>query len=99
MNQSIVPEPIKFEWDKGNKDKNFKKHGATNEEAEEVFFNDPLIFEDLKHSIVEKRYDCLGKSKNGKKLFISFTIRKDKVRLISFRSMSKKERINYEKNE
>ena len=60
MNKKIVPEPIEFDWDKGNVDKNFKKHRVLNEEAEEVFLNDPLISEDKEHSKVEKRYQCLG---------------------------------------
>ena len=54
MNRDIIPEPIEFEWNKGNVDKNLKKHGVKNEEAEEVFLNDPLIYEDLKHSELEK---------------------------------------------
>ncbi|MEK7111246.1 MAG: BrnT family toxin [Patescibacteria group bacterium] len=96
MNRDIIPEPIEFEWNKGNVDKNLKKHGVKNEEAEEVFLNDPLIYEDLKHSELEKRYDCLGKTDKNKKLFISFTLRDDKIRIISARLMSKKERKKYE---
>ena len=53
----ILPEPISFEWDKGNIDKNFKKHKVTNREAEEVFNNEKkLIIEDERHSLAEKRY-------------------------------------------
>lgn len=96
MNRDIVPEPIEFEWNKGNLDKNLKKHGVKNEETEEVFLNNPLIYEDLKHSEFEKRYDCLGETDKGKKLFISFTLRNDKIRIISARLMSKKERKGYE---
>lgn len=97
MNNNIIPEPIKFEWDRGNKYKNFKKHGVINEEAEEVFLNNPLISKDLKHSGVEERYNCLGESIGSKLIFISFTVRRDKIRLISIRVMSKKERKVYEK--
>ena len=86
-----------FQWDKGNIDKNFNKHGVKNEETEEVFLNNPLIYEDLNHSKVERRYDCLGKTDKGKKLFISFTLRSNKIRIISARLMNKKERIKYEK--
>lgn len=96
MNRDIIPEPIEFEWNKGNLDKNLKKHGVKNEEAEEVFLNNPLIYEDLEHSEFEKRYDCLGETDKGKKLFISFTLRNDKIRIISARLMSKKERKGYE---
>lgn len=96
MNRDIIPEPIEFEWNKGNVDKNLNKHGVKNEEAEEVFLNDPLVYEDLKHSEFEKRYDCLGETDKGKKLFISFTLRSDKIRIISARLMNKKERKKYE---
>ncbi|KKQ92659.1 MAG: hypothetical protein UT58_C0012G0022 [Microgenomates group bacterium GW2011_GWC1_39_7b] len=98
MNSDIIPEPIEFEWDKGNTDKNFKKHGISNEEAEEVFLNGPFIYKDFEHSKIEKRYNCLGETDKRKKIFISFTIRGDKTRLISIRLMSKKERQKYAKN-
>ena len=97
MNTDIIPEPIEFEWDKGNIDKNVKKHSIENREAEEVFLNDPLISEDEIHSRTEKRYQCLGITDKNKKLFISFTIRKDKVRIISVRNMDKKEKEKYAK--
>ncbi len=98
MNNIIIPEPIVFDWDKGNRDKNFKKHGILNEEAEEVFQNEPIIYEDLKHSNLEKRFNCLGETDSGKKIFISFTIRMNKTRLISIRLMSKKEKEKYAEN-
>lgn len=94
----ILPDPIAFEWNKGNIDKNLKKHKVTNKETEEVFENKPLfISEDIKHSKFEKRYQALGITNNYKLLFLSFTVRKDKVRIISARNMSKKERRTYEK--
>jgi hypothetical protein len=96
MDSNIISEPIEFEWDEGNKDKNFKKHGILNEEAEEAFLNDPLVFEDLKHSKSEKRYQCLGVTDKNKRLFVSFTTRDGKIRVISVRSMDKKETEQYE---
>lgn len=97
MRQDIIPEPIVFEWDKGNIDKNLKKHGIENREAEEVFLGDPLISEDTEHSKIEKRYQCLGKTDKGKYLFISFTMRNDKIRIISVRNMDKREKETYAK--
>ncbi len=96
MNRDFIPEPIEFEWDEGNKEKNFKRHGVSNEEAEEAFLNEPLVSEDLKHSKFEKRYQCLGKTEKNKQLFVSFTLRDSKIRVISVRCMSKKERRVYE---
>lgn len=97
MNTDIISEPIEFEWDSGNVDKNFKKHGIENREIEEVFLNNPLISEDKKHLRVENRYQCLGINDKREKLFISFTVRNRKIRIISTRSMNKKEKNTYDK--
>lgn len=93
----IMPNPIQFEWDKGNLNKNWKKHRVANAEAEEVFTNQPLVYPDVKHSRLEKRLNCLGESNYKRKLFISFTIRKNNIRIISARNMNVKERKIYEK--
>ena len=92
----ILPEPVVFEWDKGNINKNFIRHGVTNKETEEVFSNKPLVSEDVKHSITEKRFQALGKTDEGRLLFVSFTIRYEKVRVISARDMNKREVKMYE---
>jgi uncharacterized protein len=90
-----------FQWDKGNSQKNAIKHGVSKKECEQAFFNLPFIVsDDIKHSIVEKRYYALGKTDNHRKLFIVFTIRKNLIRIISTRDMNRKERktyIDYEK--
>ena len=94
----IIPEPVLFDWDKGNIDKNLIKHQVSNQEAEEIFVNEPLIIiEDGRHSQREQRYRGLGKTNSGRLLFVSFTKRDDKVRVISVRDMNKKEKNNYEK--
>jgi uncharacterized protein len=85
-----------FEWDKGNKGKNEVKHAVTNKESEEVFFNQPLIVEDEHHSQVEQRYAAFGQTESGRLLAISFTVRNNKIRVISARDQSKKERKAYE---
>ncbi len=94
----ILPQPLTFEWDKGNIKKNFVKHNVTTQESEEVFSNEPfLVSEDIKHSTgLEQRFQALGKTKLGRKLFISFTVRIDKVRVISVRDMNRKEEVTYE---
>lgn len=95
----IWQDPIAFDWDQGNIDKNLKKHSVTNQEAEEVFGNEPLILsEDIKHSTgTEKRYQALGKTNKKRQMFLSFTLRKNKIRLISIRDMNKKEKLIYDK--
>lgn len=94
----LFPEPITFEWDEGNSNKNLALHNVTNQEAEEIFFNmQNFMFEDTKHSLAEKRYMIWGLTNQERKLTIFFTIRKGKIRVISARDMHKKERRKYEK--
>jgi uncharacterized protein len=93
----VLPKVVAFEWDKGNIDKNLKKHNVSNQEAEDVFNGESkFIFEDERHSGKEIRYALFGKSDKGRKLSIVFTARKDKIRIITARDMSKKERREYE---
>jgi len=51
---------------------------------------------DKKHSEIETRFYALGHTDLDRKLFIVFTIRNKKIRIISARDMSKKERKIYE---
>lgn len=94
----VLPIPIAFDWDQGNLSKNLKKHGVTSQESEELFGNEPfLILEDYKHSTEsEIRFQALGQTKSKRKLFISFTIRTNTIRIISTRDMSRKEEVIYE---
>lgn len=86
-----------FEWDKGNIDKSYHKHGITPNEAEEVFLDeDVLLLEDFKHSGQEERFEAIGKILKGDILFLAFTVRGVKLRIISARKANKKERRRYE---
>ena len=88
---------IGFDWDENNRDKNWEKHEVLTGECEEVFFNLPLLLQsDNTHSQKEPRYYVLGHTIAGRRLFIAFTVREDKIRVISARDMSKKERKIYE---
>lgn len=87
-----------FDWDDGNLDKNWITHQVSNSECEEIFFNLPLVLDDdREHSIEEKRYYALGQTNLNRWLFIVFTLRNNKIRVISARDMSKRERAIYEK--
>ena len=94
----LFREPIKFEWDKGNQNKNLLKHQVTDEECEEIFF-DPFkrVLKDIIHSKRETRYLLIGQSKKQKVLFVVFTLRRDKIRIISARRLNRKESNLYEK--
>ena len=93
----ILPDILEFFWDKGNIDKNLRKHNVSNKEAEEALKNDrAFIFRDEKHSQAEERFGLFGTTDQGKLLSIVFTVRKKKVRIITARNMSRKERRVYE---
>ena len=85
-----------FEWDENNIDKNYKKHGITPREAEELFLDeDLLLLEDIEHSKKEERFIAIGKTADNMILFAVFTMRDDKVRIISVRIANEKERRKY----
>jgi uncharacterized DUF497 family protein len=86
-----------FEWDEGNRDKNWKLHQVASSEAEEVFFNSPLlVYPDPDHSESEDRFYVLGRTGGDRRVFVVFTVRENKIRVISARDMSKKERKIYD---
>ncbi|MBU1472918.1 BrnT family toxin [Patescibacteria group bacterium] len=86
-----------FEWDRGNLDKSYQKHGIIPNEAEEVFLDERVIIvRDIKHSQKENRFIVIGKTTEKKILFVVFTLRKDTVRIISARPANRKERGKYE---
>lgn len=89
-----------FDWDDGNSRKSKEKHFVTKAEAEEVFFNDPLLLLlDNKHSQKETRYHAYGKTNDDRKLHITFTLREHDtlIRVISARDMHRKEKTTYDK--
>lgn len=86
-----------FDWDSGNVQKNREKHRVVFVECEEVFQHGPVIFPDPEHSGVELRFLALGWTVQGRQLAVIFTIRRNKIRVISARNMSRKERRTYAK--
>lgn len=94
----IDKEALEFEWDKGNMGKS-KKHNVDDKEAEEAFFDENKVtFPDSVHSTEnEERLRIIGKTKKGRLLFIVFTKRDKKIRVISARDINRKEVPLYEK--
>jgi uncharacterized DUF497 family protein len=83
---------IGFDWDDGNVRKNWDLHRVTPEEAEDIFFQEPLVIRgDTHHSKREKRYYALGRTEVGRMLFVAFTIRRQRIRIISARDMNRNE--------
>lgn len=90
---------VGFDWDEGNSEKNWIKHRVSRGEAEEVFFNQPLLVaDDEAHSLNESRYYALGRTNAHRLLFVVFTIRGSLIRVISARNMTRREREVYDAN-
>jgi hypothetical protein len=88
-----------FDWDDGNSRKSVDKHGVSQAGAEQVFFNEPLlVVEDAGHSKRERRFHALGRTDAGRPLHVTFTLRRTDtmIRVISARTMHRKERLRYE---
>lgn len=95
---------VGFNWDEGNARKSTEKHEVSQAEAEQIFFNQPLLLlHDFKHSQSEERFHALGKTDDWRLLHITFNLRAGAkgmlIRVISARDMHRKERNEYEKIE
>ena len=88
-----------FEWNPEKAAQNYAEHGVTFEEASSVFA-DPLgrIVDDPRHSRGEERFVIIGLSRNSSLLAVMFTERRDRLRLISARPVTRAERRNYEES-
>jgi uncharacterized protein len=88
---------MEFEWDKEKAAGNLKKHKVGFDEASTIF-GDTLskTFADPDHSIDEDRYITIGVSDRGRVLILSHTNRGDRIRIISARVATRRERKTYE---
>ena len=86
-----------FQWDEANWRKSELKHGVAVAEAEEVLLGDPVCQVDERHSRAEQRCLALGVTNGRRHLLVAFTVRRNLVRVISARPMSRTERAAYEK--
>lgn len=86
-----------FEWDQGNLE-HIKRHNVKATECEEGFLNKPLIVnKDETHSQTEERIRVYGQTNKNRLLFMIFTVRNNKIRVISARNQNKKERKEFQK--
>jgi hypothetical protein len=100
MVSDILTKCIGFEWGKHNSEKITTRHGVTPVECEQVFFNIPVIAgDDERHSKIENRFYVLGQTDSDRLLFLVFTVRNDKLRVVSARDMNRKERRVYQTHE
>ncbi|MGR3434593.1 MAG: BrnT family toxin [Shimia sp.] len=87
-----------FDWDAGNDRKSADRHTVSQAEAEQAFFNAPLlVLEDRRHSQDEPRWHALGRTDDNRRLHVTFTLRGGGtlIRVISARDMSRNERKAY----
>jgi uncharacterized DUF497 family protein len=91
----IVIKDLEFDWDLGNIEKIQERF--TIEEVEAFFDQNLLVLEDSTHSDREKRFIATGIGPGNKAMFVCFTLRLDKIRVISVRFMKVKEAMKYEK--
>ena len=85
-----------FDWDAANADKLWRRHRVTFLEVEEAFRNRPLLVAgDLRHSHQEERFQALGRTEASRFLFLVFTLRGSRIRVLSARPMNRKERTLY----
>lgn len=91
---------MRFSWDPVKAAANITKHGVSFEEAATVF-GDPLseTYDDPDHSVGEKRFIMIGRSKNGKLLFISHADEGERIRIISARRLTRSEKKQYEEGQ
>lgn len=89
---------IVFDWDQWNVQKNGIKHGVSRLEAESAFYDpDYRLFEDQRHGRPgEARFVLYGRSIEARVLMVGFTLRGRKVRIITARPASRRERRIYE---
>src|SRR5580658_10449452 len=93
-------ECVGFDWDESNTAKNWERHRVTPEEAEDVFFQEPLVLRgDSSHSSNEKRYRAMGRTSHGRLLFVAYTVRRKLIRVISARDMNRREVEEYRRHE
>ena len=85
-----------FDWGRANVQKSWQRHQVAFYECEEVFFSEPVIVPNPAHSVVEQRYFAFGRTTRGRLLTVVFTMRENRIRVVSARDMSRKERKGYE---
>lgn len=88
---------MEFEWDAAKARDNEAKHNVTFVEATEVFADSlSSTAPDPDHSLGEERFVIFGRTLGGRYLVVAFTDRGGRLRIISAREMTRRERQAYE---
>ena len=85
-----------FEWDETKAVANIEKHGISFDEAQTIFSDpDSLTIYDDAHSENEERFIDIGRSTAGRILVVVYTERDDRIRIITSRFATARERAQY----
>lgn len=85
-----------FECDSVKRALNLQKHGIDLVDATPVFFDPYAVSEvDKAHSHGEERFTVTGQAEGGEVFFVSYTFRDERIRIISARNATKREREGY----
>jgi uncharacterized DUF497 family protein len=84
-------------WDPKKARSNLKKHGVQFADAETVLFDPSALTREDIESEGEQRFVTIGTATLGQILVVVYTYRGEDVRLISARSATRRERMQYEK--
>jgi uncharacterized protein len=95
--QAAYTQGVEYEWDPEKERYNRQKHGVSFGEASTVF-SDPLAVTvlDEDHSIGELRFRTIGSTATNRIVVVAHTDREDRVRIITARDATVRERRNYE---
>jgi uncharacterized DUF497 family protein len=96
----MIPTVVGFDWDGGNREK-CRKHGVSIAVIESLFRSPLAVFPDPEHSDSEERFKAIGRTEDGRAVFVVFTLREHDgetlIRPISARYMRRREIDYYEK--
>ena len=88
---------MQFEWDADKAAANIPNHGVSFTEAMTIFGDPPeMTMFDPDRSEAEDRFLSMGLSEAGRLLVVAYTEREDRVRIISAREPTPRERRQYE---
>ena len=87
---------MRFQFDPAKAASNLRKHGVSFADAEGVFFDPLAIHREDPQAEGEERFVVLGMGSAGQLLVVVYTIREDKVRVISARRATRREVRDYE---
>ena len=86
---------MEFEWDEAKNQANIRKHGVSFEVAKRIFVRPVLTSPDRRKNYGEDRYVTIGQAEQAALIVVTHTGRAGRIRLISARPASRKERKLY----